>query len=148
MIILKEERRILQEKSNTHINIPFIVPFDGKKLVIKFSYFPKQVVDEILSLKLIQECLETFEPTKIYRIEELNNFLPLNNMLTLSIDSPEGFLGTAHRQMSEQRHIISETESSRGFIKQKVQKGEWNITISVYPLISPFVDFELEVSLA
>ena len=42
-------------------------------------------------------------------------YLPIKNLVTVSLDSSREYLGAAHRQSNKQEHIISPAFSSAGF---------------------------------
>lgn len=134
------------EQNCRHIHIPFELPHDGKELCVRFSFSPSKLEDKSKALELIRKGMTVYEPDKEYDDAELEEFLPLKNMLTLSIDSPKGFIGTAHRFCIKQIHKISAENSSRGFLPHMVEKGEWSITVSPFHFVTLFVDFDLEVS--
>lgn len=146
MIVLKEQRRLFAEESCRHIFIPFEVPFDGAELCVRFSFSPSILEDKNKALALLRQGMARYEPEKKFDNSELEKFLPLNNMLTLSIDSPDGFVGTAHRYGIKQLLKISAKKSARGFFPQAVKKGIWRVTVSPFHFVTQYVDFDLEVN--
>lgn len=146
MKVLQKQIKLTQEDSCSHMNIPFKVPSDGEFLYVKFSYFPKYLEDKESSFKQLLTNLEHYAPNKTFSEKDLEEFLPIKNLLTVSLDSPFGFVGTAHRHTIKQNHTISERKSSNGFLRQKIIKGEWNITISAHLIVTPYVNIDLEVS--
>lgn len=146
MIVLKKKLTIEAKQNRLHINIPFQIPSEGKKLYINFSYKPHRYNDKERCIPMLRKALAHYAPEKSYTDEDLLRYLPLKNLVTVSLDSPSGAVGSAHRHNDNQKHIISEVESSRGFIKQKIIQGDWNITLSVHSIVSPQIDVELEVS--
>ncbi|MDD4316299.1 MAG: hypothetical protein PHC84_03960 [Clostridia bacterium] len=147
MIVLHEHRRLTESESCRHIYIPFEAPCGGNALTVKFSFQPATLEDRQQSLEIIRRGMEIYEPGIRRNDAELEEFLPLKNMLTLSIDSPDGFIGAAHRHSVNQLHKISAQKSSRGFVPCAVTKGRWIITVSPFHFVTPYVDFDLEVSI-
>lgn len=52
----------------------------------------------------------------------IENYLPIKNLVTVSLDSSREYLGAAHRQSNKQEHIISSAFSSAGFLRRILQK--------------------------
>lgn len=146
MIVLKKNFTLDIAQSCEHINFPFEIPSKGNILYVNFRYNPNKFEDKTSSMEMLRNALHRYTPEKSYSEEELLKYLPLRNLLTISLDSPTGVVGTAHKHNNNQKHLISADESSKGFVKQKIIKGKWNITISAHLIVSPFVDVELEVS--
>ena len=74
----------------------------------------------------------------------IENYLPIKNLVTVSLDSSREYLGAAHRQSNKQEHIISPAFSSAGFFKTDIAKGEWKITLNVHS-VSCDVDYKITV---
>lgn len=90
---------------------------------IEFSYSPKNLDDEEKAHKYIDDGFEKYAPEPYRKgYKPWYEYLPVKNLLTVSLDSPDGYIGCAHRQDSRQTHIISETESSRGFNKNEASE--------------------------
>ena len=120
----------------TNILVPFTVTKDYEKLVIDYTYSPKELGDCPKAMELIEENLrkDTGEDRPLY--PDYKEFLPLKNLVTLSLDGPEGYIGAAHRQDDVQHHIISHDFSSRGFQKSEIRKGEWLVYLNVHALVT------------
>jgi hypothetical protein len=145
MIVLKEQRRLTAE-SCKHLYFSFDLPHDGKELCVRFGFSPSKLEDNNRAIELIRQGMAVYQPGTKYEDSQLEEYLPLKNMLTLSIDSPQGFVGTAHRFCAKQIHKITAQKSSRGFLPQPIEKGRWSVTVSAFHFVTPFVEFDLEVS--
>lgn len=132
--------------SKSHIT--YVVNIDDKitKLNIDFSYEPKCLDDMEISKHLIQGCLNTY-CTDVNRDnqEDWKAYLPLKNLLTLSIDGPDGFRGAAHRLANHQQISISKESATYGFIKGDMLPGRWVITISVHAVVTEHCTYKLHV---
>ena len=76
---------------------------------------------------------------------EREEYLPLKNHITISLDSPLDYVGAAHRHGNNQHVIISEDFSSVGFEKTKIEKGKWVLTLNVHALITEKADFSVKI---
>lgn len=136
-IIIKETEtylRPLDEKSTRHI--PFIVPKGTEKLFITYSYSPKILDDEEKSIQLIKENLIRDAGEDSAEYTDYNEFMPLKNLVTLSLCSPYDFRGAAHRQADNQYHEIGEDFASPGFIRGKIVEGQWDLRLNVHALVT------------
>lgn len=143
MRLLNTEGRLTPKDTHSHIHIPINVNSSGSRLVIRYKYYPKQLMDREYALKLVKEGLIK------YKVDEKNieRFLPLVNFITISIKSPYKLIGTAHRHDNEQEIVISEMDSTYGFYKTPIIQGQWNIVLHVYSVLSDYVDFFIEADL-
>ena len=136
-LILKETVTYLRpddEKSTRYI--PFTVPEGVKKIFITYSYSPKILEDKEKSLLLIKENLIRDAGDEWTEYTDYDEFMPLKNLVTLSLMSPEGFCGAAHRQADSQYHEIGEGFASPGFLKGKITAGQWTLCLNVHALVT------------
>ena len=136
-IILKETVTHLRpddEKSTRYI--PFIIPEGVKRLFITYSYSPKILEDKEKSLLLIKENLIRDAGEEWTEYTDYDEFLPLKNLVTLSLMSPEGYQGAAHRQADEQYHEIGEAYASPGFVRGGIIAGQWELCLNVHALVT------------
>jgi hypothetical protein len=145
-IIFEKEIILHPENSKTNIFLPFKVENGFDRMEIHFSYTPKELDDKALSLKYINAGMEKYAPEK-YRsgYQNSEDFLPVLNLVTLSLDSPEGYLGCAHRHEPEQIHIISEKSSSPGFVPQKPVSGDWRAVVNVHAVVTETCTCRLKI---
>ena len=136
-MILKETQTFLRsdDEKSTRI-IPFEVPEGISKLFITYSYSPKILEDKEKSFELIKENLirDAGEEWKEYT--DYEEFMPLKNLVTLALCSPEGYRGAAHRQADNQYHEISEQFASPGFTADKIVAGKWELRLNVHALVT------------
>lgn len=126
MILLKKTDVITPEQDKTNIFINFNVPDGIKKLIINYSYSPKTVNGKT-AIKLIEEKI------KQYGAEgSTADYLPVKNLITLSLNDANGYRGAAHRQAEIQHHEISESYADAGFLKGKINSGIWQIALNIH----------------
>lgn len=145
--LLEVEGKVTPLGSKTHITYQFPVHQPTTHVLIDFKYGPKTYSNKEASYPLIMDAIERYaEPERVeaYK-EQWESFYPLQNLLTLSVDGPDGFRGSAHRHSPEQQHTISQDArtTSPGFIPGPIVAGVWRITISVHCVVSPECRYEL-----
>ncbi|MDR1903113.1 MAG: hypothetical protein LBQ88_12650 [Treponema sp.] len=131
-------------KTNRCISIPLKEKFDALEFIC--SYTPKALSDETEAKRLIETGIAVYVPPEyIGQYGIWRDYLPVVNLLTLSIDYNETYVGCAHRHAPEQRHIISAGFSSPGFLKQPALAGNWRAVINVHAVVSNEVQYRLQV---
>lgn len=143
MVIFDKSGVITPEMDKTNISFDFDVPQGVSKLDIDFSYSPKTVEDDSLALNAVSASLEKYLGAE--NDADPHSFLPVNNLVTVSLDDPEGYRGAAHRQLCEQHIVIGSGCSSPGFLKNSVQSGKWRIMLNVHCYVCN-VSYSLKIS--
>lgn len=149
-IVLKETQlHLTPEDEKSTAFIPFDVPEGTQKLCITYAYSPKILEDKEKSYVLIKENLVRDAGENWTDYIDYEEFLPLKNLVTLYLRSPEGFRGAAHRQADSQYHEICSEVASPGFLKGKITPGQWQLCLNVHALVTDFcvchVEIEAEV---
>lgn len=130
-------------KSNRYI--PFTVPEGIKKLFITYSYSPKTLEDKEKSCDLIRENILRDAPEDIDRYTDYNEFMPLKNLVTVSLDSPTEFRGAAHRHDEHQYHEIGESFASPGFLKGKICAGQWRLSLNIHAVVTDICTCRIKI---
>lgn len=141
MVLLNKSGKITLDENKTNIVLPFEIKDDFKSLKISFEYSPKTLNDKAKEIKIAEACLKEYDEVQEGNID---TYLPIKNLVTLSLDSSREYLGAAHRQSNKQEHIISPDFSSPGFFKTDIAKGEWTIMLNIHS-ISCDVDYNITV---
>lgn len=145
-IVLKETQTYLRpedEKSTRYI--PFVVPEGADKLFITYSYAPKILEDKEKSYELIKENILRDAEDDFDKYTDYEEFMPLKNLVTLALDSPEGYRGAAHRQADSQYHEIGEDFASVGFLKSKIIAGQWSLILHVHALVTEICTCNIKI---
>ncbi len=143
--LIKKTIRATPSDQKTNIGLAFTVPEGISALEIEYSYSPKELEDRKKSLFLIKENLMRDCGDEWTEYEDYGEFLPLKNLITLSLDSPAGYIGAAHRQAPVQKHRISPSFSSVGFVKAQILPGEWVLTLNLHAVVTDECLCEIEV---
>ncbi len=145
-IILKEAEALLHpQDSKSNRYILFNVPEKTVKLFITYSYSPKTLEDKEKSYELIKENILRDAPEDIDRYPDYEEFLPLKNLVTVSLDSPTQFRGAAHRHDEKQYHEISKDFASPGFLKGEISEGEWRLSLNVHAVVTDICTCRIKI---
>ena len=136
MIIKQTEVFLRPEDEKSTKHIPFVVAEGISKLFITYSYSPKILEDEKKSFELIKENLIRDAGDDADEYTDYSEFMPLKNLITLSLNSPQEFRGAAHRQANDQKHEIGTSFASPGFIKGKITQGRWCLCLNVHAVVT------------
>lgn len=130
---------LLPEDHQTHKTISLYLDKSYQVLEIDFSYGPQEI-PKSQAVVVIRQALELYEE------KEANpyDFLPLVNLITLSLDYDGKYIGCRHNKEPNQKISISENVSSLGYISHDVLAGKWNIQLNLHCLLSP-VTLQLKV---
>lgn len=130
MVIFEKAGRVLPEQDKTNIPLEFTVPEGIEKLIIDYEYAPKILEDGEKAKKLLAESIEKYLGDE-YEAEP-QDFMPVKNLITLSLDDNGEYRGAAHRQADKQHHEISKEFASVGFIKGEIHSGKWQVVLNVH----------------
>lgn len=143
--LLQAEGTVTPSCSKSHITYTFHLHELCHKLHLEFSYEPKKLEDESHAQALIEEgftryILETQRDSYSWR-----DFLPLQNLLTLSLDDENGFRGAGHRHDPVQHLTITADEASPGFIPGSFPKGQLKLMINLHCIVTEQCKYRLHV---
>lgn len=130
MLIFEKHGSVLPEQDKTNIQLEFTVPKGITKLIIDYEYSPKTLDDEAKATDLLNKSIEKYLGNK-YKAEP-SDFMPIKNLITLSLDENGKYRGAAHRQADKQHHEISRDFASVGFEKGEITSGEWTLMLNVH----------------
>ncbi|QDP41761.1 CehA/McbA family metallohydrolase [Radiobacillus deserti] len=147
--LLETRAELTKASMQSHTTYMFYVPEDVEHIMIDFSFDPPHLQDESKALEIVRETLRYYELEDETRIDEQAlNYLPVKNLLTISIDDPDGFRGARHAHLPKQNVRIGETESSPGMLNRRNPSGLWSITISAHAIVSDICTYTLIVRAA
>lgn len=139
-LLLEKDLHLTPADACSHIILPFAVPHDFQRLEIRFFYSPKYIEDPQDVAEAVKDCWQKYLLPEDIPEEVHPEDYHLSNLLTLSLDVNGRYIGAAHRQSSDQLHIISAESSSPGFWRCPIEKGMWRAVISIHALAAGTVD--------
>jgi len=133
--------------SKSHISYKFPVQEPVGKLWISFTYAPKNLADREQSKALIEASIDKYtEPEQRDRLQaKWETFLPLKNLITISVDDPERHRGAGHRHDPEQLLLLSELEASPGLLSGPMPSGMWEVTLSLHAIVTENCQYALQI---
>ncbi len=145
MLLLEKEFTVFPEDEKTNISFPFEVCEGVESLKFTFSYSPKVLTDNERARILIENNIKKDAGDYAGEYPSWQEFLPLKNLITLSVDDPVTYRGCAHRHAEYMEHIISESFASPGFNKGRIQKGQWKAVLNIHGVVTEKIDCHLKI---
>ena len=145
MLLLSEEFQVFPKDEKTNISFSFSVPEDTASLKITFSYDPKVLEDDERANILIENNIKKDAGEFAREYSDWDEFKPLKNLITVSVDDPDTYRGCAHRQDKDQVHIIREDFASRGFHRGAIHKGQWKVVLNLHGIVTEKINCKLRV---
>lgn len=134
--VFEKEILVTEQQEKTNIAVPFSLPTAAKQVVVHFSYAPKKLEGEAAEQKA-EACLARDVPQEERcNYPDASSYTPLLNLITVSVDDPEGYRGCAHRQAPQQTHVLSAEKSAPGFLLRDCPAGNWCVTLHVHALVT------------
>ncbi|MEK8126411.1 hypothetical protein WMW72_00625 [Paenibacillus filicis] len=145
-LIFQTEGQLSTADSQTHRRFTFDVAPNGRELHLLFDYSPTLLEDEQLSKEIIRTSLFKYnEGSEPVTEDGWRKYYPLRNLLTVSLDDPDGFRGACHRKDASQRLSVSAHEASPGLMPGPVIAGAWTVTLSLHAIVTESCEFKLTV---
>ncbi|NLX83267.1 MAG: hypothetical protein GXZ04_05575 [Clostridiales bacterium] len=148
MILLDQTILFHPEDDKTNHVIPFTLSRDCVKLEFACSYTPKVIQDEALKRWAVLSNIGRYVPRyqlPLYQ-DMYDQVEDLVNLLTLSLDYEDQYLGCAHRHAPIQTHFLSAKQSSPGFLRHHPAAGDYRAVINIHSITSPEVAFHLVIT--
>lgn len=142
--VLETTLRVTPAQEKTNLVLPFALEKEARQLKIIYSYAPKHLDGEA-AVEAAERCLQRDAGAYRAQYPAAEVFLPLKNLITLSLDDPNGYRGAAHRQADSQVHILTEATASPGFLTGKLPAGQWRLVLNVHALVTPFCDCRVKI---
>lgn len=143
MVLLDKSGILTRDDDKTNVRFAFDVPAGTQALQIEFAYSPKTLTDPELEKQICETALKKYNGAVCY--DEYKQYLPLKNLVTLSLDDPAGYRGAAHRQDHRQIHTVGAAQSSYGFTNAPTQPGTWYLTLNVHCALCR-IDYTVKIS--
>jgi hypothetical protein len=147
--ILEVAEKLSANQAQTHLIYEFGVSGQCRKLHIDFSYSPKVLDNERLSEEIIRESLRKYvvidDGGGPASEEGWRRFLPLKNLITVSVDDPNGFRGACHRHDPVQHLFVAADFASPGLMPGMLTPGKWSVMLSIHAIVTETCDVQLTV---
>lgn len=147
MQVLKNSYRLTTADVARDIPFAFDVPVGARQVQIELHFDPAGETEVKRCREPILRAMDTYYAGNIPISEEQNwaDYLPLKNLITLSLDWNSTYLGNAHRWDNRQIHTFSDTQTPRGFHLPDELHGTWSGMLHVHEVVSAECCVELKI---
>ena len=101
MVLFDETRVLNPQADKTNVALSFAVPPGLTALQVEFTYDPP-TPPEPVAVEAVKAALARYARAVVQK--DPYAYLPVYNLVTLSLDDPAGYRGAAHRRATEQCH--------------------------------------------
>ncbi|HBI64116.1 MAG TPA: hypothetical protein DDX51_03255 [Clostridiales bacterium] len=138
MRLLEEVYQWTPQDSQTDASFCFYVSEGMKQIRIRFEFSPGTETDPRLCFPPIEKAMNRYYDSYPRALQpmEKESFLPVKNLITISLDKDGVYLGNAHRWATEQEHLISAEQASLGFLPPEKMAGEWHGMLHLHEILS------------
>ena len=139
-MVLLEQQYVWTPKDTAHdVPFAFVCPPEIASIRISFSFSPGMEQQDAICMPQIEAALTRYYDCYPRDIQPMDaqQFLPIKNLITLSLEREGVYLGNAHRWAPEQEHIITTEQASRGFVPPVAMEGSWTGMLHLHEIISP-----------
>lgn len=148
-IVLSVKGTLDRTCSKTQIMYTFNITEKIEEMTINFRYDPKDLEDKDQSKIQILEGLNKFTDSQEEYSEyeaKWEQYLPLHNLITVSLDDSNGFRGCAHKQDPVQVLTIGKDQATYGFIKGDFPTGLYRVILSVHAVVTEQCEYSLHIT--
>lgn len=141
------EKELVLTPKDSQKNIPFVFQLNEayERLVMTFEYGPSHATEEE-SFVVVKESLKHYFPFKGEITNDVvREFLPVENLVTVSLSYNGEYLGARHTKERTQKIVISENGASLGFPTHAIRPGEWEIQLNAHCVASTEVTAKVGV---
>lgn len=147
-MILLEQRYVWGPEDSQH-DVPFAFdcPEHIALLRIRFAYEPGKEEAREICLPPIEQALTRYYDSYPRTMQPMaaEQFLPIKNLITISLEREGVYLGNAHRWAPEQEHELTTKHASLGFVPPERLSGRWNGMLHLHEILSPRCTATLQI---
>ncbi|UUX33471.1 hypothetical protein [Fundicoccus culcitae] len=131
--------------TQTNIKIPFELNQTYTQLTIYFNYSPNKSSDDVAISQLEEAVVKYALPGSRPEDYQVANFLPVDNLITLSLSKNGRYLGAHHNKSNDQTIVISAASASHGFWPVDVDAGRWELQLNCHCVASKVVKANVRI---
>ena len=139
MLLFEQDYRWTPTDAQHDVPFAFTCPEGTAEVRLYFTYGPgKETADEICRPQVEKALTRYYDcyPRELQPMQT-DRFLPVKNLITISLDKDGQYVGNAHRWDTDQTHILTTETASRGFTPPACLDGAWSGMLHLHEVISP-----------
>ncbi|MGM9630485.1 hypothetical protein [Butyricicoccus sp.] len=138
MILLEQQYQWTAEDTASDVPFAFACPAGVRAIRISFSFSPGKEQSEARCKPQIEDALARYYDRYSREIQPMTveQYIPIKNLITLSLAWEGIYLGNAHRWAPQQEHLITAAQASRGFVPPERLEGSWTGMLHLHEILS------------
>lgn len=147
MVLFESEYRWTPADAQSDVAFSFACPDTVRQVRVFFSFSPGLENAEDICRPQVERALARYYDSYPRDLQPMDaaRFLPVKNLVTLSLDKDGQYLGNAHRWATVQEHALSAEAASLGFTPPARVPGLWSGMLHLHEIISPVCRARLRV---
>ena len=139
MVLLEQNYRWTPQDAQHDVLFSFVCPEGTAEVRLYFTFSPgRETADEICRPQVEKALTRYYDcyPRELQPMQA-DKFLPVKNLITISLDKDGQYIGNAHRWDTAQEHILTTETAPRGFTPPSRLEGAWGGMLHLHEIISP-----------
>lgn len=147
MVLFEQSYQWIPEDTGRDVLFSFTCPSDVQSIFIQFSFSPGSECTEAICRQQIEDALTRYYDRYPREIQPMRaeQFMPIKNLITISLEWEGIYLGNAHRWAPEQEHLLTVEQASLGFVPPEAIEGCWTGRLHLHEIISPCCTGKLRI---
>lgn len=147
MLLFEQSYRWTPLDTAHDVPFAFRCPPEVTAVCIRFSFAPGKEHAEAICRPQIEAALTRYYDRYPRDIQPMQpeQFLPVKNLITISLMREGVYLGNAHRWAPEQTHVLTAERASLGFVPPQAIAGHWTGMLHLHEICSPCCMGELRI---
>lgn len=135
------EIKLLKRFKPSHIIFRVYIPKKTDEIRISYKYTPlcEEKPEEKEALYNAFSKSSGLSPCHKHYIDGVYN------MVTLSISTPSGYIGSRHRFANQQEIVFKKGADNVGFSLKDIESGYWDISLNLYAVITHTLNLSFEI---
>lgn len=139
MLLLEQDYRWTPQDAQHDVPFVFTCPAGTKEVRLYFTFSPGKETTDDICRPAVEQALKRYYDRYPRELQPMqaDQFLPVKNLITISLDKDGQYIGNAHRWDTNQEHILTTQTASRGFTPPDRLDGPWGGMLHLHEIISP-----------
>ena len=139
MVLFEQDYRWTPQDAQHDVPFSFTCPDETAEVRLYFTFSPGRETSEEICRPEVEKALTRYYDCYPHELQPMRTeqFLPVKNLITISLDKDGQYIGNAHRWATEQEHILTTKQASRGFTPPATLAGAWSGALHLHEIISP-----------
>lgn len=147
MLLLENSYRFTPDDTAKDIPFSFEAPVGTDRVELLLRFDPACETEEALCCEPIKRAIGEYYAGNAAAFTEDSwlDYLPLKNLITISLDHNGTYLGNAHRWDNRQAHVFHADHAPRGFLNPDTLCGSWSGMLHIHEIVSLCCSVKLAV---